>query len=52
MQKDEDILLDKKPTEEIKRDIIQCIEKYIDVKLQPVFNYFKKKRDFYDMSFL
>ena len=46
MQKDGDILIDKKHMEESKQEIIQCIEKYIDVKLQPVLNYFKKKKDF------
>ena len=52
MQKDGDILLDKKHVEEIKKEIIQCIEKYIDIKLKPVLNYFKKKKDYYEMSFL
>lgn len=52
MGKNEDIKLDKKQVEEIKHEIIQHIEKYIDLKLKPVFNYFEKKKDFYEMSFL
>lgn len=52
MGKNEDIKLDKKQVEEIKREIIQRIEKYIDLKLKPVMKYFEKKKDFYEMSFL
>ena len=52
MGENEDIKLDKKIIEEIKCEIIQRIEKYIDLKLQPVMKYFEKKKDFYEMSFL
>ena len=52
MQKDGDIVLDKKIVEEIKQEITQSIEEYIDKKLKPVLNYFKKKKDFYEMGFL
>ena len=48
MEKDGVILLDKKQLEEIK----QHIEKYIDLKLKPIMNYFEKKKDFYEMSYL
>lgn len=52
MEKDGAIFLDKKLLEEIKQEIIQHIEKYIDLKLKPIMNYFEKKKDFYEMSFL
>jgi len=48
MEKDKVIFLDKKQLEEIK----QHIEKYIDLKLKPIMNYFEKKKDFYEMSYL
>jgi len=44
MGKNEDIKLDKKQVEEIKREIIQRIEKYIDLKLNPVMKYFEKRK--------
>ncbi len=46
------ILLYRDQLEEIKKEIIQNIEKYIDLKLRPLLNYFKKKKDFNEMSFL
>lgn len=52
MEKNGDIILDKKQVEEIKQEIIQNIEEYIDLKLKPVLNYFKKKKVYLDMSFL
>ena len=52
MEKDGAIFLDKKQLEEIKHEIIQHIKKYIDLKLKPIMNYFEKKKDFYEMSFL
>jgi len=48
MEKDGVIFLDKNQLEEIK----QHIEKYIDLKLKPIMNYFEKKKDFYEMSYL
>ncbi|KKN47775.1 hypothetical protein LCGC14_0659410 [marine sediment metagenome] len=52
MGKNEVIKLDKKQVEEIKHEITQHIEKYIDLKLKPVLKYFKKKKEFYEMSYL
>ena len=52
MPNDGDGFFDKIDIEDIKQEIIQTIEKYIDLKLKPVINYFKKKKDFYDISFL
>ncbi|KKN38398.1 hypothetical protein LCGC14_0753750 [marine sediment metagenome] len=52
MGENKDIKFYKNQIEEIKQEIIQCIEKYIDEKLQTVMNYLKKKKDFYEMSFL
>lgn len=52
MERDEAIFLDKKQLEEIKQEIIQHIEKYIDLRLKPIMSYFEKKKDFYEMSFL
>ena len=46
------IFLDKKQLEEIKQEIIQTLEKYIDLKLKPVLSYFEKKKDFYEISLL
>ncbi len=48
MEKDRVIFLDKKQLEEIK----QHIEKYIYLKLKPIMNYFERKKDFYEMSYL
>ena len=52
MEKDGVIFLDKKQLEEIKQEIKQHIEKYLDLKLKPIMSYFEKKKDFYEMSFL
>ena len=52
MEKDRVIFFDKKQIEEIKQEIIQHIENYIDSKIKPIMNYFEKKKDFYEMSFL
>jgi len=52
MEKDGPIFLDKKQLEEIKQEIIQHIEKYIDLKLKPIISYFEKKKDFYEISYL
>ena len=41
-----DIVLDKDQLEVIKQEIISIIEKYIDLKLRPLLNYFKKKKDY------
>lgn len=46
------IFLDKSQLEEIKQEIIQTLEKYIDLKLKPVLSYFEKKKDFYEISLL
>jgi len=52
MEKDRVIFFDKKQIEEIKQEIIQHIENYIDLKIKPIMSYFEKKKDFYEMSFL
>lgn len=52
MEEDGVIFLDKKQLEEIKQEIIQTLEKYIDLKLNPIMSYFEKKKDFYEMSYL
>lgn len=52
MKKDEKVSLDKVKVDEIKNEILQNLQKYIDSKLKPIMNYFEKKRDFYEMSFL
>jgi len=52
MEENEFITLDKKKLDEIKHEIVQNMQRYIDLKLEPVLNYFKKKKDYYEMSFL
>ena len=38
--------------DEIKNEILQDLQKYIDLKLKPLMNYFEKKKDYHEMSFL
>ena len=45
MEENEIIILDKKKLDEIKHEIVQSMQRYIDLKLEPVSNYFKKKKD-------
>lgn len=52
MEEDRNLIIDKKQVEEIKQEMVKVIEKYIDLKLRPILNYFEKKKDFYEMSFL
>ena len=52
MEEDQNLEIDKKQIEEIKQEIINSIEQYIDLKLKPILNYFKKKKDFHEMSYL
>ncbi|MFX1569010.1 MAG: hypothetical protein ACFFCV_11665 [Promethearchaeota archaeon] len=52
MGEDKNLIKNNELVEEIKKEIIQCIEKYIDRKLKPVLNYFQKKKDFYEMSYI
>lgn len=48
----EKIKLDRNQLNKIKIEIIEELEKYIDDKLRPVINYFRKKKDYYEMTFL
>ncbi|MFX1365820.1 MAG: hypothetical protein ACFFCE_00335 [Promethearchaeota archaeon] len=52
MGEDKNLVIDKKLIEQIKKEIISSIEQYVDLKLKPVIDYFKKKRDFNKMSYL
>lgn len=52
MAETEKIKLDRNQLNKIKIEIIQELEKYIDDKLRPVLNYFRKKKDYYELSFL
>ena len=52
MEEDRNLIIDKKQVEEIKQEMVKVIEKYIDLKLRPILNYFEKKKDFYEISFL
>ena len=52
MGEERNLILDEKKLEEIKKEMIQSIQTYIDLKLKPVMNYFKKKKDFFEMDFL
>ena len=52
MDEKEALIMDKKKLTEIKQELTESMEKYIDQKLDPVMKYFKKKKDFYEMSFL
>ncbi len=51
MDEKESLIMDKKKLTEIKQELTESMEKYIDQKLDPVIKYFKKKKDFYEMSF-
>ena len=46
MEKDGAIFLDKKQLEEIKQEIKQHIEKYLDLKLKPIMSISKKRKIF------
>ncbi|MFX1502952.1 MAG: hypothetical protein ACFFDH_18475 [Promethearchaeota archaeon] len=52
MGEDKNLVIDKKLIEQIKKEIISSIEQYVDLKLKPVLDYFKKKRDFHEMNYL
>ncbi len=51
MEENENIVVDEKKLVEIKQELTESMERYIDQKLDPVIKYFKKKKDFYEMSF-
>ncbi len=39
-------------TEELKREIIQEVQKYLDSKINPILKYFEKKKDYNEMNYL
>ncbi len=38
--------------EELKKEIVEEVQKYIDSKLNPVLKYFERKKDYHEMNFL